>query len=262
MKILIIEDEASTAATIQSILSAENAICDISQTGEEGFEIGKIYDYDAIILDLNLPDISGHDLLNRIRESSIKAPILILSGLQEVEEKVKALGFGADDYMTKPFHRAELIARLKALIRRADGHPSSIITVGSLVLNINAQTIEIHKPNENIKISLGLTGKEYKILELLLMRKGATITKETFLNFLYNGMDEPEAKIIDVFICKIRKKLEDYLGEEGRLYIATIWGRGYVLRDPAEFFAEEEAMYVAVRSQQNISSFPPVQSKA
>lgn len=229
MKILIIEDEATTAATVQAILSAEQAVCDVSQSGEEGFEIGKIYEYDAIILDLNLPDINGYELLKKIRESSIRAPILILSGMHDIADKVKALGFGADDYVTKPFSKQELVARVKTLIRRAKGHASPVITVGSLVLNIDTKTITA------MGEQVSLTSKEYKILELLMLRKGISITKESFINYLYSGLDEPEAKIIDVFMCKIRRKLEESLGEEGRSYIATIWGRGYIMHDPFSF---------------------------
>lgn len=228
MKVLVVEDDLKTAKIIQATLCAENVICDISESGEEAFQIGKIYNYDAIVLDIMLPDTNGHELLRRFRDSSIKAPILILSGLQSVQEKVRALGFGADDYMTKPFASEELVVRLRALARRAEGHSSAIIRVGDLHLNLDSQTIEVKG------IPLELTGKEYQILEFLLIRKGATVTKNNFLNRLYSGMDEPEEKIIDVFMCKIRKKLQDILGPSGRDYIETIWGRGYVLREPTK----------------------------
>lgn len=228
MKILLVEDDSNTAKTIQAVLCAENIVCDLSESGEEAFQIGKIYDYDVIILDLNLPDINGHDLLQRFRDSLINAPVLILSGLQSIQEKVRALGFGADDYMTKPFNTDELVVRLKALARRAEGHPSSIIRVGELQLNLDNQSIEARGH------PLELTGKEYQILAFLILRKGATVTKGNFLNRLYTGLDEPEEKIIDVFMCKIRKKLVEMLGEEGKNYIETIWGRGYVLRDPTK----------------------------
>jgi two-component system, cell cycle response regulator CtrA len=226
MKILLIEDDSATAKTIQAVLCAENIVCDISESGHEAFEIGSIYNYDVIVLDLSLPDINGHDLLHKFREASIHTPILILSGMQAVQEKVKALGFGADDYMTKPFNIDELIVRLRALSRRAEGHPSSMIQVGDICLNLDTQTIKVKG------LRLDLTGKEYQILEFLMIRKGATVTKNNFLNRLYSGLDEPEEKIIDVFMCKIRRKLESVLGEEGKHYIETIWGRGYILRDP------------------------------
>jgi two-component system cell cycle response regulator CtrA len=229
MKVLFVEDDMGTAKMVQAFLCAENIICDISESGEEALQIGKVYDYDVIILDLNLPDISGQELLHKFRNLSIKTPILILSGLQAVQEKVKTLGFGADDYMTKPFVSEELVVRLRALARRAEGHSSSIIRVGDIELNLDTQAIEVKG------VPLELTGKEYQILEFLLVRKGATVTKNNFLNRLYNSMDEPEEKIIDVFMCKIRKKLQEILGPSGKEYIETIWGRGYVLREPTRY---------------------------
>jgi two-component system cell cycle response regulator CtrA len=150
--------------------------------------------------------------------------VLILSGNAIVEAKVKALGFGADDYMTKPFHKDELVARIQAVVRRSKGHSQSVITTGKLTVNLDAKTVEV----DNARVHL--TGKEYQMLELLSLRKGTTLTKEMFLNHLYGGMDEPELKIIDVFICKLRKKLS--AATEGANYIETVWGRGYVLRDP------------------------------
>lgn len=226
MKVLLIEDDPNTSRLIQRFLSDEDFSCDCVTTGEEALQISRVYDYDVIVLDIKLPDVNGHDLLRRLRDSAIKAPILVLSGFQSVRDKVKALGFGADDYMTKPFVSDELIVRLKALQRRSRGHSSSVIKVGAIELDMDTKTITVNgTPME-------LTGKEYQILEFLLMRKGATVTKGNFLNHLYNGMDEPEQKIIDVFMCKVRGKLEKMIGPVGRQYIETIWGRGYVLREP------------------------------
>jgi two-component system cell cycle response regulator CtrA len=192
--------------------------------GEDGLEIGKLYDYDIIILDLMLPDMDGYEVLRRFRAGRIKTPILILSGLTELDAKIKGLGFGADDYLTKPFDKRELVARIHAIVRRAKGHSQSVIKTGKLVVNLEARTVEAGaRP-------LHLTGKEYAILELLSLRKGTTLTKEMFLNHLYGGIDEPELKIIDVFVCKLRKKLSTAC--DGENYIETVWGRGYVLRDP------------------------------
>ncbi len=203
MRVLLVEDDSATAASIEMMLRAENFIVDTTDLGEDGLEIGKLYDYDIIILDLMLPDIDGYEVLRRLRAARVRTPILILSGLSELDHKIKGLGFGADDFLTKPFDRRELIARIQAIVRRAKGHSESVIR----------------------------TGKEYGILELLSLRKGTTLTKEMFLNHLYGGMDEPELKIIDVFVCKLRKKLSQATG--GDNYIETVWGRGYVLRDPA-----------------------------
>ena len=185
---------------------------------------------DVILLDLNLPDMSGYEVLRTLRLSKVKTPILILSGMAGIEDKVRGLGFGADDYMTKPFHKDELIARIHAIVRRSKGHAQSIITTGELVVNLDAKTVEIAGQRVH------LTGKEYQMLELLSLRKGTTLTKEMFLNHLYGGMDEPELKIIDVFICKLRKKLDLVSG--GVNYIETVWGRGYVLREPNEELRE------------------------
>jgi two-component system, cell cycle response regulator CtrA len=224
MRVLLVEDDSATATSIEMMLRAEGFICDTTDLGEDGLEIGKLYDYDIIILDLMLPDIDGYEVLRRLRAARVRTPILILSGLGELDHKIKGLGFGADDFLTKPFDRRELIARIQAIVRRAKGHSESLIRTGKLTVNLDSRTVEVEGQ------PLHLTGKEYGILELLSLRKGTTLTKEMFLNHLYGGMDEPELKIIDVFVCKLRKKLTTATG--GDNYIETVWGRGYVLRDP------------------------------
>ena len=224
MRVLLVEDDAATAASIELMLKKESFIIDTTDLGEDGLEIGKLYDYDIIILDLMLPDIDGYEVLRRLRAARVRTPILILSGLGELDHKIKGLGFGADDFLTKPFDRRELIARIQAIVRRSKGHSESTIRTGKLIVNLDSRivTIDDHPVH--------LTAKEYGILELLSLRKGTTLTKEMFLNHLYGGMDEPELKIIDVFICKLRKKLA--AAADGKHHIETVWGRGYVLRDP------------------------------
>jgi two-component system cell cycle response regulator CtrA len=224
MRVLLVEDDSATAASIEMMLRTEGFICDTTDLGEDGLEIGKLYDYDIIILDLMLPDIDGYEVLRRLRAARVRTPILILSGLAELDNKIKGLGFGADDFVAKPFDRRELIARIQAIVRRAKGHSESVIRTGKLTVNLDSRTVEVEGH------PLHLTGKEYGILELLSLRKGTTLTKEMFLNHLYGGMDEPELKIIDVFVCKLRKKLS--IATAGENYIETVWGRGYVLRDP------------------------------
>ena len=212
------------AKGMERMLISEGFVCDSTDQGEDGLEIGKLYDYDIIVLDLMLPDIDGYEVLRRLRAAKVKTPILILSGLDEPEDKIKGLGGGADDYLTKPFDRRELVARIHAIVRRAKGHPQSVISTGKLAVNLYTHSVTAEgRP-------VHLTGKEYAILELWSLRKGTTLTKEMFLNHLYGGMDEPELKIIDVFICKLRKKLNAATGGEN--YIETVWGRGYVLRNP------------------------------
>jgi two-component system cell cycle response regulator CtrA len=226
MRVLLVEDDEPTARSIELMLKAESFVVDVTELGEDGLEIGQLYDYDIILLDLMLPDMDGYEVLRRLRAARVRTPILILSGVAELDAKIKGLGFGADDYVTKPFDRRELLARIQAIVRRSQGHSESVIRTGKLNINLDARTVE----SEGTPIHL--TGKEYGILELLSLRKGTTLTKEMFLNHLYGGMDEPELKIIDVFICKLRKKLSTATG--GTNYIETVWGRGYVLRDPVE----------------------------
>ncbi len=226
MRILLVEDDHSTAKLIETTLREEGFVVDTTDLGEDGLEIGKLYDYDLFILDLMLPDMDGYDVLRRFRAAAITTPVLILSGLNDVKDKVKGLGFGADDYLTKPFNKGELVARVQAIVRRSKGHAESLVRTGRISVDLQAHTVEVDGQ------PLRLTGKEYAILELLSLRKGATLTKEMFLNHLYGEVDEPELKIIDVFICKLRKKLSEALG--GANYIETIWGRGYILRDPEE----------------------------
>ena len=226
MRVLLVEDDPTTQQSIKMMLEATGMVVDATDLGEDGLEIGKLYDYDIIVLDLMLPDMDGMEVLRELRSAKVATPVLILSGLAESENKVKGLGTGADDYLTKPFNKDELIARIQAIVRRSQGHSESVIQTGKLLVNLDAQTVEVDGQ------SVHLTGKEYGILELLSLRKGTTLTKEMFLNHLYGGMDEPELKIIDVFICKLRKKLSLACG--GDNYIETVWGRGYVLRDPIE----------------------------
>jgi two-component system cell cycle response regulator CtrA len=226
MRVLLIEDDSSTAQSIELMLKFENFNVYTTDLGEEGIDLGKLYDYDIILLDLNLPDMSGYEVMRTLRLAKVKTPILILSGLAGVEDKVKGLGLGADDYLTKPFHRDEVVARIHAIVRRSRGHAQSVVTIGDLVVNLDEKSVEAGGARVH------LTGKEYQILEILALRKGTTLSKEMFLNHLYGGMDEPELKIIDVFICKLRKKLANASG--GRDYIETVWGRGYMLHEPSE----------------------------
>ncbi|MBV6632139.1 MAG: response regulator transcription factor [Alphaproteobacteria bacterium] len=224
MRALLVEDDTNTSRSISLMLRSEGYIVDQTDLGEDGLEIAKLYDYDIIVLDLMLPDIDGYEVLRRLRAARVDTPILILSGLSEPDNKIKGFGIGADDYITKPFDKRELIARIQAIIRRSQGHAQSIITTGVMDVNLDNRTAMVDGKQVH------LTGKEYAILELLALRKGSTLTKEMFLNHLYGGIDEPELKIIDVFICKLRKKLNKATG--GDNYIETVWGRGYVLRDP------------------------------
>jgi len=229
MGVLLIEDDSALAQSILLMLKSESFNVYVTDLGEEGIDLGKIYDHDIILLDLNLPDMSGFDVLRKLRVSRVRTPILILSGLVAIEDKIKGLGYGADDYMTKPFHKDELVARIHALVRRSKGHAQSVISTDDLCINLDTKMVEINGARVH------LTGKEYQMLELLALRKGTTLNKEMFLSHLYGGMDEPEMKIIDVFVCKLRKKLANASGGKG--YIETVWGRGYVMRELGEVAA-------------------------
>jgi two-component system cell cycle response regulator CtrA len=240
MRVLLIEDDSATAQSIELMLKSEGFNVYTTDLGEEGIDLGKVYDYDIILLDLNLPDMSGFEVLRSLRVSKVKTSILILSGLPHIEDKVRGLGFGADDYMTKPFHRNELVARIHAIVRRSKGHAQSVIQTGDLVVSLDTKTVEVNGARVH------LTRKEYQMLELLSLRKGTTLTKEMFLNHLYGGMDEPELKIIDVFTCKLRKKLAN--ASNGKNYIETVWGRGYVLCEPVETQEKSRRERQALRS--------------
>ena len=224
MRVLLVEDDPATAKSVEKMLTVEGFNVYVTDVGEEGIDLGKLYDYDIIVLDLNLPDMHGYEVLKKLRQAKVRTPILILSGDSEPDDKVKGLVFGADDYLTKPFNKEELVARLHAIVRRSKGHAQSVITTGRMQVNLDSHTVSVDGK------SVHLTGKEYSVLELLTLRKGTTLTKEMFLNHLYGGMDEPELKIIDVFVCKLRKKIAT--ATDGEHYIETVWGRGYVLRDP------------------------------
>jgi two-component system cell cycle response regulator CtrA len=233
MRILLIEDDRATAQSIQLMLGSERFNLYTTDLGEEGVDLGKLYDYDIILLDLNLPDMSGFEVLRALRISKVKTPVLILSGQGGIDNKVTGFQCGADDYITKPFHNDELVARIHAVVRRSKGHAHSIVQTGDLVVNLHTKTVDVGGTR------VYLTSKEYQLLELLSLRKGTPLSKEIFLNNLYGGMDEPHGKIIDVFMCKLRKKLVQASG--GKNFIETVWARGYVLREPND----EEAWIVA-----------------
>src|SRR3989454_11958551 len=161
MRVLLVEDDSATARSLELMLKSSGFVVDTSEFGEDGLEIGKLYDYDIIILDLMLPDIDGYEVLRRLRAARVRTPILILSGLAELDHKIKGLGFGADDFLTKPFDRRELIARIQAIVRRSKGHSESTIRTGKLVVNLDTRVVSVDAQ------PVHLTGKEYGILELL-----------------------------------------------------------------------------------------------
>jgi two-component system cell cycle response regulator CtrA len=226
MWVLLIEDDEGTARSIELMLKAKDHTCDIKRLGQDGLNAARLYDYDVILLDLMLPDLDGLEVLRRLRANQVNAPVLILSGLNDVGHKSKGLNIGADDYLIKPFDNRELLARIEAVRRRFKGHHDSVVRTGDLTVNFDTQSVEIGGNRVSV------TPKEYRILELLCQRQGVVLSKEIFLDHLYAGRDEPETKIIDVFVCKLRKKLAEASG--GKNYIETVWGRGYMLRAPTD----------------------------
>jgi two-component system cell cycle response regulator CtrA len=225
MRVLLIEDDRAMARSVELMLDEAGFEHETAGTGETALEYARTYEFDVVMLDLTLPDLHGHEVLKRLRMLRINTPVLILSGDSETGTKVTGFGAGADDYVTKPFDKSELMARIHALVRRSQGHAQSVIVTGPVAIDLAARTVEVAGRR------VGLTGKEYAILEMLSLRKGMTLTKEMFLTHLYGGRDEPELKIIDVFICKLRKKLF-LAGAPASGCIETVWGRGYSLRDP------------------------------
>lgn len=230
MRVLLVEDDSDIASSIELTLASEGIICEVLEFGTEGIEIAKIYNYDLIILDLMLPDISGLEVLLRLRSAKVKTPILILSGITTVDQKIKGLTCGADDYITKPFNREELIARIYAIVRSSKGYSESVVRFDKVSIHLDTRIVEVDGTRVH------LTNKEYAILELLVLRRGTVLNKEMFLDHLYSSVDEPEIKIIDVFVCKLRKKLADAAG--GTNYIDTVWGRGYMLKE----YDEQESL--------------------
>jgi two-component system, cell cycle response regulator CtrA len=224
MRAFVLTDDTVAARNIETRLARENFICDTAGLDEDSFTIYRLYDYDVILVDLSATNIAGCRLVQRLRAAGVRTPVLVMAPAVAVEEKIGYLGLGADDFLTKPWDDRELLARIKAIIRRSNGHFQSEIRTGTLVVNLDTRMASVSdKP-------VSLTKTEYRILELLSLRKGAILTKDTFLDHLYGGVDEPGPKIIDVYICKLRRKLAEATG--GRHYIATVHGRGYVMRDP------------------------------
>jgi two-component system cell cycle response regulator CtrA len=222
MRVLLVEDDLTAARGVVLTLKSAGAIVDHVDNGEEAVELVRHYDYDIVVLDLMLPDIEGFEVVRRMRSARIATPVLILSGLNRTQAKVKSFGLGADDFITKPFDTQELVARIQAIVRRSKGFAQPSLRIGPLTLNLDSREVVVDGH------PVHLTGKEYAILELLVLRRGMVLTKEAFLNHLYGGLDEPEMKIIDVFICKLRRKLAEAGADN---LIGTVWGRGYMMRE-------------------------------
>ena len=223
MNILVVEDDPIVADAVAMTLEQAGYFTVPSTTIQEALEEISINEIDAVLLDLKLPDGDGTRLARLIRAKKEKQliPILVVSGNNSVDDRIMALGAGADGYLTKPFDKHELLAHLEAMIRRANGHSSLQIEIGNMMIDLHRKVVNIAGKN------VALTKKEYEIANLLGVRRGAVLSKASFINHLYDGRDEPESKIVDVFVCKLRHKLEK-AGLRGAA-IQTVWGQGYKL---------------------------------
>jgi len=222
MRVLLVEADLVAAQGLGRILRGAGFMVDCTDLGEDALEMLRHYDYDLALIDLTLPDMEGVELLRRMRQARLAVPALALCGSAQPSARIRAFAAGADDVMSKPYDHDELLARLQAILRRSKGYSAPVVRIGNLQLNLDSREVSVEGQ------LVRLTGKEYAILELLVLRKGMVLTKDAFLNHLYGGLDEPEMKIIDVFICKLRKKLQ--IAGAGNL-IGTVWGRGYMLRE-------------------------------
>ena len=225
MRVLLIEDDPAVSQSLALLLRADAMCADAADCGEEGIEIARHYDYDVIVLDLSLPDMSGFEVVRTLRQAKITTPVVILSGSAVVEDKIRALRCGADDYMTKPFHGEELAARLRTLVRRSKGHCDARICFGPMTLDLAAKTLEADgRP-------IDLSAKEYQILELLSLRRGQAVSKETLISHIYGDGEGPDSRTMEVFVHRLRRKLAAAC--EGGRFIETVRDQGYLMRRAA-----------------------------
>jgi two-component system, cell cycle response regulator CtrA len=222
MRVLLVEDDLTVAHGLSLILKSAGAVVEHAATGEDAIDLTRDYAYDIVLLDVILPDVRGYEVLRRMRTRGNDTPVLILSGLSRPQAKVKGLSLGADDFITKPFNTSELLARVQAITRRRKGYSQPTLQVAGIELNLDSREVAVNGRD------VRLTSKEYAILELLVLRKGKLLTKAAFLNHLYNGTAEPERQIVDLYICRLRKKLA--LAGVDNL-IGTVWGHGYIIHE-------------------------------
>jgi two-component system, cell cycle response regulator CtrA len=224
MRVLLVENDAAVAHTLEAYCMAQGISPELTDTGEEALELLRHYEFDLLILSLNLPDVDGSAVIRRVRAAGRTTPILALSTTRNPRARVQAFAAGADDVVDQNIDPTELLARVHAIVRRSRGHSQSSLQIGAVTLDLEQQTVLANGK------SVTLTGKEFALLQVLMLRKNMVLTKDAILTQLYGGMDEPELKIVDVFVCKIRKKLAQAGLND---FIGTVWGRGYTVRDQA-----------------------------
>jgi two-component system cell cycle response regulator CtrA len=224
IRLLLVEDDRLLAGRLSDSLEAAGYTVYVTGFGEDALDLARVWRFDIVLLDLSLPDIPGQAVLRQLRSSGHEPPVIILSDDGTLKLKLEGFEDGADDFLAKPFDTDELMARVAAVIRRARANLPGEIRIGDLVLDMQGRRALMGDQ------LLPLTGKEYQCLEFLALRRGTTVTKEMFLAHLYGGREEPEMKIIDVFICKIRRKLAEAGAPP---VIETVWGRGYTIASEA-----------------------------
>lgn len=198
--------------------------CEQAESGRDAFDFLRVYEYDLVLMDLRLPDMPGHEVVRMMRAADCKVPVLMIADTATAQQKATALDQGADDFIMVPCDLQELMARIRAIVRRSQGHTNSTLRLGPVELSLDRREVRIHGRQ------LHISRREFAVLELLFLKQGVILNKAAFLNHLYCGMDEPEMKTIDVIICRLRKKLAS---AGVPTLIDTVWGCGYILRDPS-----------------------------
>jgi two-component system cell cycle response regulator CtrA len=224
MRILLVDGKADPTSAFVSDLVANGFTVEITNTGIDALDLLRHYAFDLVLVQFVLPDTDGITFLTRMRTAGHNAPVLALNSAAQARYRTKALAAGADDVVEQGTDRDELIARMRAIVRRTRGHGQSRLQVGALALDIDQQMVTANGQHVHF------TAKEFALLQLLMLRKNMVMTKDAILTNLYGGMDEPDIKIIDVFVCKIRNKLAKVGIADA---ISTVWGRGYTVRDQA-----------------------------
>jgi two-component system, cell cycle response regulator CtrA len=225
MRVLTIDDNSLWRHALKAMLSVEGFQVFMCESCENAVSLTRVYDFDAIIVGRTALDTTVPKTIGRLRSANVATAILALSDCATVSSRVAALAQGADDCLSKPFHKAELSARLRAIIRRSCAHSQSVIRIEKLEINLETQEVRVSDQ------PVHMTRTEYRMLELLALRKGKVVHRRTIFELLYDGHDDPEEKVIDVFVHKIRKKIA--LLNRGVSYIETTWGEGYRLSEPA-----------------------------
>ncbi len=226
MNVLLVEDEPRVADFIDRGLRAENHGVTVAPTGSQGIDLAKTGEFDVVILDLMLPDMHGHDVCQRLRQDGVHTPILMLTAMDAIEDKIKGIKIGADDYLTKPFDFDELLVRMEALVRRAHHFAPSSNILKVADLEFDKELLEVTRAGESIK----LTTKELAIIELLMGAPGRVFSRTRILNQVWGYSEDPLTNVVDVYIARLRRKIDT----EGRKpLIETVRGHGYRLKAPS-----------------------------